>query len=188
MIEEQTVKARAVEAALGYTSQDNEQVAIDFVLLEGPNENAHITYYGSFSEKAVEHTLKALRTCGWEGDDLSDLSGIDANEVELVIAHEEDLEGQLRARIRWVNAPGSRGIAMKTRMDEGAAKAFAERMKGHVLAHKQRTNGAPTPEPQGRRAASGGGQRPQTNTAASAARNRGRSQPAEQPTDDDIPF
>jgi hypothetical protein len=191
MIEEQTVKARAVEYELGYTSSDSEQIRVEFVLLEGPNENAHINWLGFFTEKTTEHTLKALRTCGWVGDDLSDLQGFDQNEVFLVIEHEEDLEGQLRPRVRWINA-GAGAFTLKNKMDAGAAKAFAERMKGHELAQKQRTMGTPTPEPQSKRtpaANGGGGRRPQPNTAAQAARaNRGTRPAQREPGEDDIPY
>lgn len=196
MIEPQTVKARASESALGYTANDTEQVAIDFELLEGDDQGKHITWYGFFTDKTIEVTLKSLRTCGFTSDNLADLNlpvdenGIGTNEVTLVIEHEEDLEGNPRARVRWINGGG--GVALKTRMDAGAAAAFAERMKGHVLAHKQRT--APSAEQ-----SPNGGRRserqppPRNDTAASAARNRsqraaGAGRAAEQPNDDDIPF
>lgn len=178
MIEEGTYRARAVEAALGYTSNDTEQVAIDFELLDEELAGKHITWYGYFTDKTLETTLKSLRTCGWQSDDLSDLSGIDANEVFVVVAHEEDQEGNLRARVRWVNSSGG-GLALKTRMDEGAAKAFAERMRGHVLAQKSRPMGSPAAAPPAKPAANGGG------TKGGARRAPTRSAA---PDDDNIPF
>lgn len=132
MIEEGAWKARACEGTLAYTGSKNRQVAVDFVLLEGPNEGAHITWYGYFTDDTWERTVDSLRICGWGGADLDDLSGIEANEVRLVIAHEPDLQGELRARVRWVNALG--GIAVKERMDAGAARAFSIEMKGRILA------------------------------------------------------
>lgn len=157
MIEAGTFKARGVEAALAVAGNGSEQVAVQFVLLEGPDEGKHITYYGYFTDKTTERTIDSLRLCGWDGDDLSDLTGIDANEVYLVIEHDENDKGEARATVRWINGQGG-GLAVKERMDEGTAKAFAERMKGHVLAAKQRTRGAPasTRQPAPPKAANGG--------------------------------
>ena len=176
MIDEGIYRARAVEGALGYTSNNTEQVAVDFAITEEGHENQRITWYGFFTEKTVETTLKSLRAMGWAGDDLSDLSGIDANEVYLDIQHEEDQEGNLRARVRWVNATAG-GLALKTRMDEGAAKAFAERMKGHVLAQKNRPNGSPAAASAKPAAANSGGGGRRGTAAQSKARDN-----------DDIPF
>lgn len=172
-----TFKARGCEAALGYTNNGSEQVAIDFVLLEGESEGAHITWYGYFTEKTTEHTLAALRTCGWQTDDLSDLTGCDANDVYLVIEHEDDLEGNPRARVRFIN--GSGGVQLKTRMDEGNAKAFAERMKGHVLAAKQRSPGVPAATSTRTAPANGTGNAP---------RGRGTGPASTTRSDDDIPY
>ena len=135
LIQEQTVKARALEGALGLTNTGKDQIALLFKLLEGPDENRMIPWYGFFTEKTTERTLETLELCGWEGDDLSDLTGIDRNEVYLVIEHEQDQQGEVRARVRWVNGAG--GIAMQNRMDPAQAASFAQRMRGTVLARRQ---------------------------------------------------
>jgi hypothetical protein len=170
MIPEGTYRARAVEGALGRTSKGTEQVALQFTVVDGEQKGHSITWYGYFSEKTLERTLESLEYCGWEGDDLSDLTGIDRNEVSIVVEHEQDEQGQVRARIRWINSGG--GIAMKERMDEGDAKAFAQRMRGAVLGRRA---GKPTH-------AAGGAQQRQTR------QSQQRPQQAPPPTDDDIPF
>lgn len=175
MIEQQTVKARAVEGALGTTNTGKEQVGVSFELLEGPNQGQRITWYGYFTEKTTERTLEALEHCGWQGDDLSDLTGIDANEVYLVIEHEQDDQGEVRARVRWVNSSG--GVAMQNRMDPGDAASFAQRMRGEVLARRQakgQGKGAPAQ------------QRSQPRPAQQRRQPPMQSPPP--PTDDDIPF
>jgi len=142
MIPEGKYRARGCEGALAETSSGNTQVAIDLEITEeGEHEGQHRTWYGSFSEKAMERTLKSLRLLGWEGDDLSNLTGIDRNDVWVTIVHEEDLEGNPRDRAAWIN--GSPGLAISKPLDQESAKAFAERMKGHVLAQKQREPGPP---------------------------------------------
>jgi hypothetical protein len=171
MIDEGTYMVRGVEAALGYTSgaEPKEQVAVELVILDGgEHEGKRITWYGFFTEKTIETTLKSLRTLGWEGDDLSDLSGIDTKDAYAVIAHEEGQDGKVRARVRWINESPNGGLALKTRMDEGAAKAFAERMRGHVLAAKQRTVGTPTPQGS---AANGGGKSGKQTTKGGKAKD-----------------
>jgi hypothetical protein len=140
MIPEGNYRARAVEGALGYTSKGKEQVAIRFTILEGDQAGQYLTWYGYFSEKTVERTFESLEFCGWDGDDLADLSGIDKNEVSIKVEHEQDEQGEVRARIRWINSGG--GLAMKERMDEGQAKAFAARMRGELVARKQRKGAA----------------------------------------------
>jgi len=144
MIPEGTFKARAVEAVLGTTSKGGEQVAVQFQILEGEAQGQYITWWGFFTEKTTERTLESLEHCGWTGDDLSNLEGIDRHEVYLVIEHEMDQQGELRARVRWVNSSG--GIAMQNRMAPADAASFAQRMRGTVLARRQ-AKGQPTPQP-----------------------------------------
>lgn len=155
-MENGTYRGKALGAVLGETSKGNEQVAIEFGFFDV--ENARLTYFGTFGEKALEHTLKALRAAGWKGDDLSDLSSIggpDAPEVDLVVENEE-YEGKVRPRIRWVNPRG--GPSVKAQLTPDKAKAFAARMRGAVLAHDRthgqqraaapaRSNRAPEPPP-----------------------------------------
>ena len=167
MIPEGTYKARAEEGALTPTSKGDPQVAVLLRLLDGGAgiEGQLITWYGSFSEKAVDRTLDSLRLLGWTGDDVSDLSGLTGTtaEVRAVIAQEPDQEGKVRTRVKWINAPG--GLAVRARLEEGDAKAFAEKMRGYVMWHNQRQKGG----------------QPRGGTAAS--------KPASLPADDtDIPF
>lgn len=145
MIDPGTYMARATGAELGYTSGGKEQLAIAFSLVDQPGQR--ITWYGGFSteingnakKSPCERTFETLRTCGWQGDDLSDLSGIEENEVEIVIDIEADQNGVGRNRVKWVNAPGGGGPAMKNVMPPDQKKAFAAKMKGAALASKQRT-------------------------------------------------
>lgn len=122
-------RARATDAQLGQTNSGSEQVAIAFQVLTLGFENQRLAYYGQFGEKSLEITVKALRACGWQGLDLADLSGVSANEVNLVVEH-ETYEGKTRARVKWVN-DGQAGL-MKNVLDAGAAKSFAQRMRGAI--------------------------------------------------------
>lgn len=140
MIPEGKYKARGVEGALAETSQGNPQVAVLVRITEGEHAGEEFTWYGHFTEKTEVRTLESLRHLGWETDDLTDLRGIDANEVQIVIGHEEDQEGRMRPRVKWINAAGA-GLAIKERMDAAAARAFAARMKGAAIASRQKSGG-----------------------------------------------
>lgn len=130
-----THQGRAVKGALGETSTGREQVGVEFALLDADgteNPDApHITWFGFFTEKTLPTTLKALRTMGWKGNDLEDLTGIDANTVELVVEHEE-YNGNVTAKVRWINPLNGGG--MKAALAPDKAKAFAARMRQQIAA------------------------------------------------------
>lgn len=128
--------ARARGAQLGVAGTGTEQIAVEFeVTEEGDYRGERITWFGFFSDKTYERTLEALRHCGWQGDDLRDLTGIDQNEVELDCSNETDPKGNVRLRVQWVNKPG--GMRLKQPMTDAQSADFAERMKAKVIAHRQ---------------------------------------------------
>jgi hypothetical protein len=132
MLEIGHYRARAVGYQLGVAETGTEQVAVTFEVYD--DEIAHgerITWYGYFTEAAAKRTLEALRTCGWEGDDVTELVGIDKHEVELDVVH-ENYNGELRPRVRWVNRPG--GPKIKRPMTDEQKRALAVRMKSLAMA------------------------------------------------------
>ena len=144
-LETGTHRAKAVQgnAVLGFTSGGKEQVAVLLRFIGGPNDGQHVTWYGFFTEKTEERTLESLRFLGWQGSDISDLSTVgddDAPEVDAVLEEETNDRGESNVRVRWINRIA--GVALKDRMNESQAKAFAARMKGKALALDQRS-GAP---------------------------------------------
>jgi hypothetical protein len=139
-------KARAIEATLGLTNGNKEQVGVLFEILEGDQAGARITWYGYFhgttpekGAKNAKRTLESLRACGWKGDDLTNLDGVTECEVELQVER-DTYEGKERAKVAWVNKIG--GIAMKSPLTGGAAQAFAAKMRGLAMSVK-----AEVPEP-----------------------------------------
>lgn len=143
-------RARAQFGTLTTASTGTEQVVIDFVITEdGPGHGSRLPWYGFFTEKTFARTIESLRHLGWEGDDLNDLTGIDANEVELDIGIEEytnkNGEVGMRSRVNWVNRAG--GPVLKGAMDAGQAADFARRMRGRVLALRSGTPTASKPQP-----------------------------------------
>lgn len=144
-----TYRAKATQGALGLTKTGSEQVGVLFRLVGEGVEGKYITWYGYFTEKTIDRTIESLRICGWAGNDLEDLSGIDANEVELVVENEE-WEGNWSPKVRWVNRAG--GFAMAAPLQATQAKAFAAKMKGAILAYDKKA-GAPAPKTNGQKPA-----------------------------------
>lgn len=144
---------RATGGALGMTAGDKPEVAVMFELVEPPGWR--IAWYGFFSEKTEESTLKALLACGWDGDDISALTGIDQNEVELVIEVEENEDkngqrlGTYRNRIRWVNPVGSAGVLINKEMDDATKAQFTNAMRGRALALKNKLAAGKSAAPAG---------------------------------------
>ena len=137
MLEAGDYRARAAKAALGLSSNGNEQVGVEFELLDLPGQK--ITWYGSFaSDEAFDITVRGLRAAGFRGNDLADLSSLNdgsAPEVILVVVH-ETYQGKTRAKVKFINSTG--GLAMKNQLTPEQAEAFAKRMKGKFLAFDQR--------------------------------------------------
>lgn len=131
-------RGRAVSWGLGEASTGSEQVAIEFVVMDVEGvEGPHITWYGYFTDAAFPHTMKALRTCGWQGDQLTDLTGLDANDVQLVIENETGQDGRVYPKVRWVNPAHAGGLALKAPLSGDKAKVFAAKMRSRIAAFDQ---------------------------------------------------
>jgi hypothetical protein len=155
------------DVQFGYTKNNHEQIALEFELLNEGYEGQRVQWFGTFAnEKSIEIAVKALRACGWQGDNLTDLSGIDQNEVELDIGYEEYL-GKRHLRVRWVNRPGSGRVVLKEVMGEHEKKAMAQRLRGAIMALREPGSAA---------------QRPAQSRGAPAGK------PQRQPGEDEIPF
>lgn len=141
MIEAGTYRGVATEWGLGTSNNGTEQIAVRFNL---PDVRESITWYGYFTDDAFPITMKALRTMGWTGQDLEDIYGLDANEVQLVVEH-ESYDGRTRPKVRWVNPMGN--LSLKAPMDAARAKAFSARMRGKIAAFDKLAGNKPAPRP-----------------------------------------
>lgn len=136
-------RARAIEAALGETKTQKEQVVVRFELLDEGYEDQTITWFGVFAtDKMSRRVLEGLRACGWYGDDLGDLSGVTENVVDLEVEH-DTWQGRTTARVKWVNRRGA-GPAIKPMAPE-RARAFAARMRGLAASIKPGPEGRAAP-------------------------------------------
>lgn len=135
-------RAMAVEWALGKTNGGAPQVAVRFETFEDDVPGESITWYGYFTEKTTERTLESLGYCGWTGDDITDLTGVESNEVQIVVEH-ETYEGKVNAKVKWVNRPGGGGIAIKAPLDDAEKASFAREMKAKIISMRQGQRAAP---------------------------------------------
>ncbi len=137
LIPEGTYRAQAVDGHLGYTSKNNEQVVVRFAIVGGPHDGESVQWFGFFTDACFDRTIRSLRYCGWQGDDVADLTGIDANEVDIVVGHNE-YKGKITPRVSWVNQVG--GLSGMTPQQ---AHDFAESVKERIA---QMTSAEPEPE------------------------------------------
>lgn len=124
-------RARALEGAWGHSQNGTEQVAVMFHVLD---TDARLTWYGFLTEKTSERTMNSLLACGVT--DLETLEGLNSDEVEVVVEHEE-YNGKTRAKIQWVNRLGSGGVAMKNKAEGSALKSMLAKHKGNFLKLKK---------------------------------------------------
>ena len=133
-IEPGEYRAKAMATGLGKTSKGKPQVAIQFRLLDPPG--GLINWYGYFGDASLEITYKALDACGWTGDDISDLSSITANPVEVILGLAyETWEGKTTLKVKYINS--SSGVALKDKMDANEARNFADEIKAKLILLKQ---------------------------------------------------
>jgi hypothetical protein len=124
-----TALARSWE--LGLSSNKNEQIAVQFEVLDGEFAGYFITWFGYFSDAARDRTFDSLRTCGWVGDDFVNFAGLGSCKVSLVI-EDEHYKGKTHSRVKWINRLGGGAVKMAATMDEARRRQFAARMLMHA--------------------------------------------------------
>ncbi len=131
-------RAKATKAEPGKAKTGNEQVLVTFQITQGPQAGQEIVWRGMFTEKTTDRTIDSLILCGWDTIDYVSFTGITKNEVEIVVEHEpgRDDPSKSFARVAWVN-DANRGPKQEV-MQAGELQSFAQRLKGKVLAAKER--------------------------------------------------
>ncbi len=134
-IAEGTYRGRAVAGSeqYGTTSNGNDQIVLNLELID---LGETVSTFLFFSEKAAPHSMKRLRLLGWQGNDLADLSGIDANEVDVRVFYEE-YQGEQKMKVEIVS-----GCTVSIQqVDDNGKKAFAAKYKA-LAATTAPVNGA----------------------------------------------
>lgn len=117
-------RAAVVSGHLTVAKTGTEQIAVKFGLRSGPDEGSEITEYLALTDKALPYTLEKLRTCGWQGDNVEDLSSL-GGEVDITIADEVGRDGVARARVKYIDPPGAAG----TPVPEGVGAKWREKIR-----------------------------------------------------------
>lgn len=117
-------RARGVAGSEQYGTTKNgaDQVVIDLELLD---VGQTVSTFLHFSERAAPHSMKRLRALGWKGTDLSDLAGIDTQEVDVRIAWEVFNEKETM-KVEIVTG-GTVVLSEQARHDARGVKSFAQR-------------------------------------------------------------
>lgn len=137
LLPEAKYTAQAVDGYLSHTKDGKEQITVKFAIVGGQYDGQSVDWTGFFTDKTFDRTIQSLRYCGWQGDDIADLTGIDTNEVEIVVQHNE-YNGKVYPRVAWVNQIGG-----KARMPADEAREFAESIKPRLA---RMTQTEPEPE------------------------------------------
>jgi len=135
MVKPGTYKATLLNHAISETKNGNPQAVVTFSF-EAEGQPQSVTWYGSFSEKALPHTLKALLVCGLKGNNPAGPLEI-GKEVSIVIEVQKDEQsGKERNAVRWVNALNS----IRNVIPADAALARLSQLEGAVMQARQNLN------------------------------------------------
>jgi hypothetical protein len=121
----------AVSFSFGVGKQA-EQVGVACQFQEGPGKGQIRPWRGSFSDNAIEFTLRGLRALGWQGDDLRKIDGIlpkNGGKVAIATLEHEEYEGKWREKIAWLNDDG---VAFSKPLEGPDFEKFAARMRNVI--------------------------------------------------------
>lgn len=111
--------------------QGTKQVVVQFEILDGQFQGRRVTWFGYFTEKTWERTVKSLRYCGYKGDDLAACVTQELDQEVSITVELNTWEGKTTSRVAWVNASGG-GIKLANPMDQAGLRQFAAAMKSRV--------------------------------------------------------
>lgn len=143
-------KARAIAGSEQFSPDANGNLIIGLDMLLDDGETMTVTF--PFAGKAPEYSMKKLRMLGWTGDDVTELTGIGANEVDVRV-YEETYNGKTQTKCEIVFGGG--GFKFKNQLDDRGKKAFAAQLR--ALAKSIPASGAQSQQ----RATGANGTRPQ---------------------------
>jgi hypothetical protein len=133
-----TYRGHAIEGTeqYGTTSNGNDQIVIDLMLTDISEK---VSAFLVFSDKSAPYSMERLRALGWQGNDLSNLTGIHRNVVDVEVKYEmyqgkENMKVEIRTG----------GVALKDKLDDKGKRAFAARY-AHLAKATATVASAPAP-------------------------------------------
>jgi hypothetical protein len=123
-----TYRAKGIAGSeqYGVTSNGNDQVVLDLELFD---IGEMVSTFLVFTDAAAQYSIDRLRALGWSGADLSNLSGIDQNEVEVRVKYDV-YKGEEKMKVEILTG-GSR-VKLQDQMDDRAKKAFAAKFSSYT--------------------------------------------------------
>lgn len=179
-------RARAIpgKAMLGYSkNKGTPQITVPLEILDG--DGGEISWTSYFTPGSQEYTIKAMRTLGFRGDDVNDLSSIGGKAVSIVV-EDEEYEGNVYQRVKFIDEIGGYSIPEEQRMGDAERKKFAAQMRGAFHAVDMAGGSATKAQPAART--------PPAQRGSGGAPRAPSMPPPQQPPpdfgpgDDDIPF
>jgi hypothetical protein len=143
LIEPGTYTARIADYGVSTTNAGSPQIVIKFAFKDPANQERYLTWFGNLSEKAIPFTMKALAVCGLSKDleyvaDGPDGGALDTlQEVSIVVAQENDLEGHLVNRVQWVNRLGGSVFRNALTRQDAKVRLGAINWKGQLAQAKK---------------------------------------------------
>lgn len=110
--------------------KETPQIAIDMALPDGSS----ITTFLFFSPGAAPYSFQRLTALGWKGkgpQDLVNLTGIDANEVDFEV-REEEFDGKVRLKGEILTGPGR--VVIEKTVDPASFAARVAALTGNTSA------------------------------------------------------
>lgn len=133
----------------GTSQKGTDQIAVDLNLSDF---GERVTTFLYFSDAAAQYSIERLRAMGWEGDDLSNLAGIDRNIVNVEIKFEM-YDGKEQMKVQILTGGGR--VVLQNTMNDQAKRAFGARFKN--LAAQSRAGSSPAGSGSGTQSTSGTG-------------------------------
>lgn len=130
LIPEGKYKGQVEDWYFAKSSKGTPYIAVRFRLL---NTGDFVWWYGYFSPATIERTVESLRYCGWTGCEIDRMAedGMGSKQPILVIEHEE-YEGQVRARVRWINSGDP--VVSAPRLKDDELRAFSRELRDSIRA------------------------------------------------------
>lgn len=153
MVPKAIYRAKAQSGEFGVTpNKGTDFVKVVFVIVDGEHAGERVAWTGWFGPNSKKRTIDSLRYCGcsFPSNDITDLTGIDSEEVEVdvdVETYESQGETKTVAKVNWVNQIGGGvgGVSQELQMDGAKKAAFKQRMMGELLASKPAQSGFTPP-------------------------------------------
>lgn len=133
MVNPGTYNAKVLSHAISETKAGLPQAVVKFTF-EAAGTAHTLTWFGSFKEGALPHTIKALLACGLQGNNPGGALEI-GKEVLIVVEDDKGEDGKTRNKISWVNAVNE----IKKAIPKELALSKLAALEGAVLQARQKT-------------------------------------------------